>query len=827
VEAEAEVDKLAVLLATHESGIELLLKRALGRNFSQLTLIAATSEEDFYRQLQKSGLDAVVLDGTAPWLKVPVLVSTVRTTLADCPLVLLTTPNREAEAVQSLRLGLDIYILETPGYMVRLESAILGLLSRSRSRAQSARLERRLNGLLQSISVGVFRTTADGEILEANPAFLQMLGFQSLLEAQGVRFHELFVSREDHVKLLAQMRQHGHAQRLELQLRRMDGETIWVRLSQTLGSSRNGQMLIDGLIEDISQFKQTQQKLDESVARFDMAAKGAVEGFWDWDLRTGNMDFSGRWKEILGYNETEIGNGAHEWFGRVHPDDREALQAAIDIHVEGRSPVVAYEHRLKHKDGSYIWVACRGLAFRSPDGTAIRLTGTLVDITDRKTGEEQIRHDAAVDGLTGLPNRFLFLDRLQAALERSKRDSAYGFTVLLLDLDRFQFINDSLGHIAGDELLVAVAKRLKGCLRTDDVLARLGGDEFGILAEHVRGSHDSEGFALRIQGEFKEAFNVSGHEVYATCSTGIASSDHGYESHEQILRDADTALNKAKSRGRARHEIFDASMHDRAVQLLQTENDLRKALERRELRIHYQPIVSMVSGKIAGFEALLRWQHPKRGLVLPEEFIPVAEETGLIVPIAKWVLAESCRQTSAWQSSFPSASPITVSVNLSSRNLAQPDLIEQVNRALFQAGLQSGSLGIEITEGTIVENSEAAIAVLSSLRALNVRVQIDDFGTGYSSLSYLHQFPIDALKIDRSFISGIGRSSQNMEIVRTIVALAKNLGLVVVAEGVETAEEADLLRGIQCDFAQGFYFHGPVEPNAAAVLLGRERGSPN
>ncbi len=821
------MEKLAVLLVTHEAGARLPLKKALSEDFPDLDLKIAATPEALRESLEESGFDVVILDGSVPWAKIRGLVEEIRGLHPECPMVLLTTPSREGEAVEALRRGLDNYILRTPGYLRRLQSTILGLIGRSRARTQSARLERRLNGLLQRINVGIFRSTADGQILEANPAFLRMLGFQSLLEAQGVRLQELFLGADDRVRLLDQMRHHGHVHRAELKLRRMDGEVIWVLLTESIGSSHNGQLVMDGLVEDVSQVKRTQEALRESEARFTLAARGAIEGFWDWNLRTEEIDYSPRWKEMLGYAEAEVGSGAQEWLGRVHPDDRELLQAAIEAHLEGRSPMVDCEHRLKHKDGSYVWVACRGLVFRSEDGTPLRLTGTLVDVNDRKMGEEQIRHDAAIDGLTGLANRFLFLERLQAAILRSRLDPAYAFALLFLDVDRFQFVNDSLGHVAGDELLVAVAKRLKGCLRSDDILARLGGDEFGILLENIRTARETDGFTSRIHHELEAAFSVCGHEVYATCSIGIALSTRGYDTPEQLLRDADTAMYKAKSRGRARHEIFDASMHESAVQVLQTENDLRKALERRELRIHYQPIVSMATGKIAGFEALLRWQHPKRGLVLPEEFIPVAEETGLIVPIAKWVLAESCRQTSAWQSSFPSASPITVSVNLSSRNLAQPDLIEQVNRALFQAGLQGGSLGIEITEGTIVENSEAAIAVLSSLRALNVRVQIDDFGTGYSSLSYLHQFPIDALKIDRSFISGIGRSSQNREIVRTIVALAKNLGLVVVAEGVETGEEAELLRGIQCDFAQGFYFHGPVEPNAAAALLSRERPSRN
>jgi diguanylate cyclase (GGDEF)-like protein len=464
-------------------------------------------------------------------------------------------------------------------------------------------------------------------------------------------------------------------------------------------------------------------------------------------------------------------------------------------------------------------VLCRGLAVRDAEGKPYRMAGSQTDVTDRKTSEEQLKHDSFYDGLSGLPNRFLFMDRLGNALLRAKRGGNYGFGILVLDLDRFQFVNDSLGHVVGDQLIIAMAHRLKSCLRPGDTMARLGGDEFAILLEDIKEAADATRVADRIHQDLETPFDLCGHEIFATTSIGIALSSTGYDQPETMLRDADTAMHRAKSMGRARHEVFDASMHTRAVSLLKLEGDLRRALERQEFRIHYQPIVSLESWKIAGFEALLRWQHPERGLVLPEEFIPLAEDTGLIIPIAKWVIQEACRQTSVWQSDFPTNPPISVSVNLSSKNLSQPDLIEEVDRALTDAGLLGQSLGLEITESALIENAEHAITVLSRLRALNIRMHVDDFGTGYSSLSYLHQFPIDSLKIDRSFVTRLPQDGQNAEIVRTIMSLARNLGLTVIAEGVETREQAESLRELDCEMAQGFFFHKPLDTEQIKALL--------
>ncbi len=430
---------------------------------------------------------------------------------------------------------------------------------------------------------------------------------------------------------------------------------------------------------------------------------------------------------------------------------------------------------------------------------------------------EHFRHAAFHDALTGLPNRTLLLDHLTLAIERARRHSDHLFAVLFVDLDRFKNINDSLGHGVGDLLLVALARRLEGCLRPMDTVARLGGDEFAILLDGLADTRAAITVAERVQSELTQPFNLNGHEVYTTASIGIALSATGYTHPENVLRDADTAMYRAKENGKARHELFDTVMHARAVALLTLENDLRRAVERREFLVYYQPIIALDTNRITGFEALLRWPHAERGFVAPDEFIPLAEETGLIFEIGRWVLGEACRQMCHLQKLVPQ--PLTISVNLSSRQFSQPNLIEQIKQTLAETGLDPRSLLLEITESVVMENAETAATMLKQLRALGVQLSIDDFGTGYSSLSYLHRFPVSMLKIDRTFIGRMSVGGENTEIVRTIITLANNLGMQVVAEGVETEAQLAHLRKLNCAYGQGYLFSRPVAAEQAAALL--------
>ena len=443
-------------------------------------------------------------------------------------------------------------------------------------------------------------------------------------------------------------------------------------------------------------------------------------------------------------------------------------------------------------------------------------------LASRAVDEEQLRHDSLHDALTGLANRTLFMDRLAQAMRRARRHEQARFCVLFLDLDRFKVVNDSLGHESGDQLLLTVSRRLLGCVRSEDTVARLGGDEFAVLVEHVEDEHDAVRVAERIHLALAAPVNLGGYDVFTSASIGIVSSAVELEEPEYVLRGADMAMYRAKSAGRSRYEMFDRAMHARALARLQTETDLRHAIERNEFVLHYQPIVSLATGRLSGFEALVRWRHPERGLVAPMEFIPLAEEMGLIVPIGKGVLHEACRQLREWQGRFPRETPLSMAVNLSPKQFSQPNLVAHVADVLSQYGLQPSCLRLEITESMIVENAAYTAAMLGQLQGLGVQVYLDDFGTGYSSLSYLHRLPFDAIKIDREFVEEMTRSAKAFQLVDVVRTLAQNIGGIVIAEGVETTEQLIALRDLGCEHAQGYYFSKPLDAAGVEALLGED-----
>lgn len=531
---------------------------------------------------------------------------------------------------------------------------------------------------------------------------------------------------------------------------------------------------------------------------------------------------TGRWHrvnrslcDLLGYTESELLD--REFQDYVHPDDRLTSMAKLEQLLRGKVATYQIEMRCIHKDGSVVWVMWSVSQALMEKGKSVNLIYQLQSISDRKVAEERLLHDALHDTLTGLPNRALMIDHLRLTIARAKRRQELRFAVLFLDLDRFKLINDTMGHMAGDQLLVGFARRLESCLRPGDTIARVGGDEFTILLEDLADESEAVAVAERIQQELKQPFNLCGRDVFSTVSIGIAPGSLAYDQPDQILRDADTAMYRSKSLGKARHEMFDEEMHARSTDLLRLENDLRQAHEQNQFFVNYQPIVALDDFHVCGFEALVRWQHPERGLISPQDFIPVAEEGGQILQIGQWVLLEACRQMKQWHEKFPSDESLYMTVNLSVKQFAQPDFIDQVRSILEATGLDAKYLKLEITESVLMDDIDSAAEMLVQLRALGVKLSIDDFGTGYSSLTYLHRFPIDTLKIDQSFVAVLDKD--HLEIVRTILSLAENLGMDVVAEGIETQEQMSLLRTLSCQSGQGYFFSRPMNVEDAERVL--------
>jgi diguanylate cyclase (GGDEF)-like protein/PAS domain S-box-containing protein len=501
----------------------------------------------------------------------------------------------------------------------------------------------------------------------------------------------------------------------------------------------------------------------------------------------------------------------------VHPEDRPLVDRSLEILLEKGN--LELEYRILRPDGEVRWVIDRSHVIWDGNGDFVRLDGIVSDITDRKLTQEQILYDALHDHLTNLPNRNLFIEYVDRSLQQAKKHKDYLFALLFIDLDRFKIINDSLGHEVGDRLLIEFTDLLKRCLQTTDIIARLGGDEFIVLLDDIEDITDAITISERIQRELLSPFYLQGHTVVTSASIGIVLNSSEYEQATEMLRDADIAMYRAKEMGKARYAIFDQKMYAQTLKLLKLESDLRQALDYQEFLLHYQPIISLATGELTGFEALIRWQHHKRGLVSPGEFIPIAEDTGLIVPLGEWVLRQACHQLRTWQLKFSTAKRLKISVNLAIKQLREPHFIKQLDAILQETGLDGSCLRLEITETMLMENIQETIDVLFGIRERNIQLSIDDFGQGYSSLSYLHRFPVNILKIDRAFVSRMNCDRENFEIVRTITTLAHTLGMAVVAEGVETAEQLHQLRTLRCEFGQGFFFSRPLDVLSASATI--------
>ena len=693
------------------------------------------------------------------------------------------------------------------------ELAALGTAFDVTDRRRAADELRRQLLTLENLSDAVIQTGADGRVTGWNPAAARLYGYAAE-EVLG-KTPELWLppGGADAVvaEVLAALDREGRWSG-EVEFVRRDGsrgitETTVVPVLDERGR-RTGTL---GVNRDVTERRRAEAALRESEERYRALFEESRDAIYMTDAGGRFRAVNQAALELLGYTREEL-LGMELRALCADPSTCEVL----DAEIERAGFVRDHEVRL-HRQGGGAVDCLLAATRRAGGGDAVQ--GILHDITERKRAEEQLAYGAFHDPLTGLPNRALFLDRLAQATDRLRRRGGSALAVLFLDLDRFKVINDSLGHGTGDELLRALGGRLAEALRPGDTAARFGGDEFTVLLDNVGDAVAATHVAQRILDSVARPFQLSRSEVYTTASAGIAVHTGGAASPEELLRGAGTALGRAKARGRARCEVFDRAMHAEAMDRLQMEMDLRPAAERGELRLLYQPVVSLLEGgTVCGFEALLRWDHPALGCVLPEQFIPVAEETGLIVPIGEWVLDEACRQLRRWRDRFPGRR-VTVGVNLSARQFTRPELVDRVREILERAGVEPGALRLEITESLLIEHTDPTAAMLARLKEVGVGLCMDDFGTGYSSLGYLHRFPLDTLKIDRSFVARMGAGGDAEPIVRTIAALAHNLGLKVVAEGVETAEQLEELRELRCEYAQGYLFSRPLDAADAGRML--------
>jgi diguanylate cyclase (GGDEF)-like protein/PAS domain S-box-containing protein len=682
--------------------------------------------------------------------------------------------------------------------------------------------EERFRQIAENVREVFFLMSAkSNEILYINPAYETVWGRSRESLYDNPQSWLLAIHPEDSLEALATLETQfrtGEEFEEEYRIIRPDGTIrwIWARAFPVRNEEGSVNRFV-GIAEDITERKGAEEAMRNSEEQFRLMFEKAPIGMTIANLKGKFERVNQSLCDVLGYKNEEL---LHLNFDTiVHKEDLPESQKLRSCLLAGEESDAQMEVRFLAKNGKIIDAIWQMVVIRDDWGEPLHFNNQIVDITARKQMESQLRHDALHDILTGLPNRALFIDRLDRQLKKGLKNENYLFAVLFLDLDRFKLVNDSVGHAIGDKLLIELGNRLLDCVRPTDTVARLGGDEFTILLENIKGLNDAKEVADRIYRSLEVPFNVEGYELFTTASIGIALSSEGYESPADILRDADATMYSAKEQGKARYEVFNKSLHELAVKRLSLETDLRRGIERQEFCVYYQPITSLATGRLEGFEALARWQHPEKGLISPAEFIPIAEETGLIILLGKWLLQEACQQLKTWQDKYTGYEHLKMGVNLSGKQLLESDLIVQIDRILKETGLPSKNLKLEVTESVLMENLELATEMLLKLRERNIQLSIDDFGTGYSSLSYLHRFPVNTLKIDRSFINEIQPNNNNSAIVKVIVTLAHMLNMDVIAEGIETDSQLLELKSLQCEQGQGYLFAKPLSSKEAEALL--------
>ncbi|NER03166.1 MAG: EAL domain-containing protein [Okeania sp. SIO3C4] len=669
-------------------------------------------------------------------------------------------------------------------------------------------------------------TDASGNHIYQNPAFTQLFDYATVEELNAIGGLLNLITDEKVAKQISETMKNGKSWNGEVSCRSRDDRIIQICIQiDAIKDVKNRTLGFVALSADITKRKQAEKQLYENEQRFRALIENSTDIIQILDKNSIYQYLSPSQERILGYTPQElIGKSAFEL---IHPNDRWWMKQVIEgVKQNPKTRRGLDEYRVRHKNGS--WCVFDAVVMNLLDDQSVR--GIVInchDVTERKSAEEKLLHQSLYDSLTDLPNRALLMDRLQQALARTHRNPNYLFAVLTINLDRFKIINESHGHSMGDQILVEIAKRIQTCLRLIDTVARIGSDEFVILLETVHDRGDAVGLATLIQTAIAQPIELDAQRLFITASIGIVISSDDYQWAGDLLRDANIAMARAKAQNQGGYLLFTSSMHNNVTEKMQLEHDLHHAVEMLEdldspvansFLLKYQPIISLCTGKLLGFEALVRWQHPERGIVSPAKFIPLAEETGLIIPFGKWVLWEACRQLQQWQKNY-SQTDLTVAVNISGKQFAQPNLILHIQRILQKTGINPQRLKIEMTESVVMDNAESAITVLYQLQELGIQLSVDDFGTGYSSLSYLHRFPINTLKVDKSFVTNMGVNGENCEIVRAVVTLAHSLGLDVVAEGIETEQQLTQLKNLGCEYGQGYLFSKPVDMARATALL--------
>jgi len=687
--------------------------------------------------------------------------------------------------------------------------------------------ERHFRALTQNSSDVVTLLTSTGTIRYQSPSIERILGYlpeETIGDDAFGYVHPDDLPRVE-MAFAKGLKDPGRRPLVEYRFRHKDGSWVWLESVGTnlLGDPGVGQYVINS--RNVTKRKRAERALKESEERFRGTFENAPIGMALVGLPSSSPDSDGRYLrvnralcEMLGYSKEELLSKTSAEV--THPDDRERSRARVERLLEEGGSKYTIEKRYSRSDGRVVWAILNVSLIRDSGGNPSHLISQYQDVTERKEAEERLEHQAFHDYLTGLPNRRLFVDRLGHALKRTKRRRDHRVAVLFMDLDGFKVVNDSLGHEAGDLLLVVVAERLRRCLRPEDTLARFGGDEFAVLLEDVGGPDDPVRVADRINSELGHPFVVEGRKLYARASIGITICEDDSKNPNDLLRDADTAMYEAKSGAASGYRVFAPAMHERVSDRLVLENDLRRAIEREQFRLFYQPKYRLKEeATVAEVEALLRWEHPRRGLLMPDEFIPLAEQTGLIVSIGRWVLKETCRQAKEWQERYPKTPPLVACVNVAAGQLRYPDFLHDVGSALGESGLEARSLALEITESALVKDIKTSMTVLKELRKEGIRFALDDFGSEYSSLSYLMRLPVDFVKVDKSFVWGLGKDPRAEVIVEAIISLAHSLGLEVVGEGVESAEQLESLRSMGCDLVQGYHLAKPLPPEDVPKFL--------